>query len=58
MAFDKREGPVKPQNTMATSVTELSGRTVSYGYDSIYRLTSETIRRRSEQRERRGELRL
>jgi RHS repeat-associated protein len=26
-----------------TSVTELSGRTVNYGYDSIYRLTSETI---------------
>ena len=26
-----------------TGVTELSGRTVSYGYDSIYRLTSETI---------------
>ena len=26
-----------------TGVTELSGRTVNYGYDSIYRLTSETI---------------
>jgi len=26
-----------------TSVTELSGRTVNYGYDSIYRLTSEVI---------------
>jgi YD repeat-containing protein len=26
-----------------TQVTELSGRTVNYGYDSIYRLTSETI---------------
>lgn len=26
-----------------TGVTELSGRRVSYGYDSIYRLTSETI---------------
>ena len=25
------------------AVTELSGRTVNYGYDSIYRLTSETI---------------
>jgi YD repeat-containing protein len=24
-------------------VTELSGRTVQYGYDSLYRLTSETI---------------
>ena len=26
-----------------TSVTELSGRTVQYGYDDLYRLTSETI---------------
>jgi len=26
-----------------TGVTELSGRTVGYGYDSIYRLTNETI---------------
>jgi RHS repeat-associated protein len=26
-----------------TGVTELSGRTVSYGYDNLYRLTSETI---------------
>jgi hypothetical protein len=26
-----------------TSVTELSGRTVNYGYDSIYRLTNETV---------------
>jgi YD repeat-containing protein len=26
-----------------TSVTELSGRTVNYGYDNLYRLTSETI---------------
>jgi YD repeat-containing protein len=26
-----------------TKVTELSGRTVQYGYDSLYRLTSETI---------------
>jgi YD repeat-containing protein len=26
-----------------TQVTELSGRTVQYGYDSLYRLTSETI---------------
>jgi len=26
-----------------TGVTELPGRTVSYGYDSIYRLTSEAI---------------
>jgi YD repeat-containing protein len=26
-----------------TSVSDLSGRTVNYGYDSIYRLTSETI---------------
>jgi YD repeat-containing protein len=26
-----------------TSVTELSGRTVSYGYDDLYRLISETI---------------
>jgi len=26
-----------------TAVAELSGRTVSYGYDSIYRLTNETI---------------
>ena len=25
------------------SVSELSGRTVNYGYDSLYRLTSETI---------------
>lgn len=25
------------------SATELSGRTVSYGYDNIYRLTSEAI---------------
>jgi YD repeat-containing protein len=25
------------------SVTELSGRTVTYGYDDLYRLTSETI---------------
>jgi len=25
------------------SVTELSGRTVNYGYDDLYRLTSETI---------------
>jgi YD repeat-containing protein len=26
-----------------TGVTELSGRTVSYGYDNLYRLTSEMI---------------
>jgi hypothetical protein len=26
-----------------TSVAELSGRTVNYGYDSLYRLTSESI---------------
>jgi YD repeat-containing protein len=26
-----------------TSVTELSGRTVNYSYDNLYRLTSETI---------------
>jgi RHS repeat-associated protein len=26
-----------------TAVTELSGRNVSYGYDSLYRLTSETV---------------
>jgi YD repeat-containing protein len=26
-----------------TGVTELSGRTVSYSYDNLYRLTSETI---------------
>jgi RHS repeat-associated protein len=26
-----------------TAVTELSGRTVNYGYDNLYRLTSETI---------------
>ena len=26
-----------------TQVTELSGRTVNYGYDNLYRLTSETI---------------
>jgi YD repeat-containing protein len=26
-----------------TSVTELSGRTVNYGYDNLYRLTSEMI---------------
>lgn len=26
-----------------TAVTELSGRSVSYGYDSLYRLTSETV---------------
>jgi len=26
-----------------TSVAELNGRTVNYGYDNLYRLTSETI---------------
>ena len=36
-----RESNAPPAHRL--SVSELSGRTVNYGYDSIYRLTSETI---------------
>ena len=41
-----------------TSVAELSGRTVNYGYDNIYRLTSEAIASDRGGEQRHGELHL
>jgi YD repeat-containing protein len=38
-----RGGIRRTTNGHCTSVTELSGRSATYGYDNLYRLTSETI---------------